>query len=125
MTRSIYIIIFLLGPFLLNAQRVNRPKPKKSYAKGAIFAHWGYNRSYYSKSDINFIGSGYNFTVGGCQGEDRPEPFSFGGSFPKYGQWQRLPVSLPLTKAKTDQAEPFRSGRKPAEEKRIRAKILS
>ena len=81
MTKKIYIILFLLGPFLLNAQRVNRPKPKKSYAKGAIFAQWGYNRSYYGKSDINFIGSGYNFTIGGAQATDRPEPFSFDGYF--------------------------------------------
>lgn len=68
-------------PFVISAQRVNRPKPKKSYAQGAIFAHWGYNRSYYSKSDINFIGSGYNFTIGGCQAEDRPEEFSFNNYF--------------------------------------------
>jgi hypothetical protein len=81
MTKRIYIIIFLLGPFLLNAQRYNKPKPKKSYAKGAIFAQWGYNRSYYTKSDINFVGSGYNFTVGGCEAEDRPEEFSFDNYF--------------------------------------------
>ena len=68
---------FLLGTFVLNAQRYNKPKPKNSYAQGAIFVHWGYNRNFYSKSDINFAGAGYNFTLHGCQAEDRPEKFSF------------------------------------------------
>ena len=77
MIKNTYIVLFLLIPFTFCAQRYNRPKPKKSYAKGAIFAQWGYNRSYYSKSDINFIGTGYNFTIAGCEAEDRPEAFSF------------------------------------------------
>ena len=81
MIKSIIISFFVMGCFVLNAQRYNRPKPKKSYAKGAIFAHWGYNRSFYSRSDINFRGSGYDFTIGACEAEDRPEPFSFDNYF--------------------------------------------
>ena len=81
MIKTIVVSFFVLGSFILNAHRYNRPKPKKSYAKGAIFAHWGYNRSYYSRSDINFRGSGYDFTIGGCDAEDRPEPFSFDNYF--------------------------------------------
>ena len=81
MIKTIVVSFFVFVSFVLNAQRYNRPKPKKSYAKGAIFAHWGYNRSYYSRSDINFRGSGYDFTIGGCEAQDRPEPFSFDNYF--------------------------------------------
>ena len=74
--KPVLVCFFVVCSFLLNAQRYNKPKPKKSFAKGAIFAHWGYNRSYYSRSDINFRGAGYDFTIGGCEAEDKPEPFS-------------------------------------------------
>jgi len=81
MKTGILLAAFLLGTISLSAQRYNKPKPKNSYAQGAIFVHWGYNRNFYSKSDINFTGAGYNFTLHGCQAEDRPEEFSFDNYF--------------------------------------------
>ena len=45
---------------------------KRSTAKGAMFVYWGYNRSAYSKSNLRFIGPGYDFTLKGVQAKDRP-----------------------------------------------------
>lgn len=44
-------------------------------AKGSFFAHWGYNRAWYSWSDIHFDGPGYDFTLRHVQAADRPVPF--------------------------------------------------
>jgi hypothetical protein len=43
--------------------------------KGSFFAHWGYNRAWYSASDIHFEGPGYDFDLSHVQAKDRPEPF--------------------------------------------------
>ena len=69
-------ILLILGSFVSIAQRRNKPKPKKSFNAGAIFVQWGYNRDFYTKSDINFRGTGYDFTLQDCEAVDRPEPFS-------------------------------------------------
>lgn len=44
--------------------------------KGSFFAYWGYNRAWYSWSDIHFNGPDYDFTLRHVQALDRPEPFS-------------------------------------------------
>lgn len=49
-----------------------RQKPKNSMAKGTGFVYWGYNRSAYTRSTINFIGAGYDFTLKGVKATDRP-----------------------------------------------------
>lgn len=51
-------------------------KKKESTEKGAIFLYWGYNRTHYTKSNLRFVGPGYDFTLNGAIGVDRPEPFS-------------------------------------------------
>lgn len=54
------------------------PKPKKnkvSTIAGTLFFHWGYNRSWYTKSDIHFQGSGYDFTMANATAHDNPEKF--------------------------------------------------
>jgi len=40
--------------------------------KGSVFLYWGYNRSGYTTSDIQFTGPGYDFTLNGVQAHDRP-----------------------------------------------------
>ena len=44
--------------------------------KGKFFIHWGYNFSSYTKSDINFSGPGYDFTLLKVKAADRPTKFS-------------------------------------------------
>ncbi len=41
--------------------------------KGKMFVYWGGNRESYSKSDINFSGSNYNFTVENATANDKPK----------------------------------------------------
>jgi len=43
--------------------------------KGKLFVYWGWNREHYSKSDITFKGSDYNFTVSNVEANDKPKPF--------------------------------------------------
>lgn len=51
----------------LSARRVTQRKGKK-------FFTWGYNRGYYTQSDINFKGPGYRFTIQDATAQDKPEP---------------------------------------------------
>ncbi len=44
--------------------------------KGEWFVHWGWNFSWYDKSDLNFKGPGYDFTLKGITAKDRPSKLS-------------------------------------------------
>lgn len=69
-TLLLVVIVALLG-FENNAQaQYKRMKKKDSDAKGTLFAYWGYNRSMYTKSDIRFVGPGYDFTLAGARAHD-------------------------------------------------------
>ena len=65
------LICFLLLGFGSIAQQPSKNN-KRSTAKGAMFFYWGYNRSAYTKSNLRFIGPGYDFTLKGVQAKDRP-----------------------------------------------------
>ena len=43
--------------------------------KGKVFIYWGGNRANYSKSDINFRGNGYNFTLNNIVADDKPKGY--------------------------------------------------
>ncbi|MBM9548566.1 hypothetical protein JWG40_16190 [Leptospira sp. 201903074] len=43
--------------------------------KGNWTIQWGYNRSYYTQSDINFRGPGYEYTLKSVNAKDKPESF--------------------------------------------------
>ena len=49
---------------------------KKSFKKGTMFIFWGWNRAGFSKSDIRFKGSGYDFTLNNVVAHDRPSELS-------------------------------------------------
>ena len=42
-----------------------------------MFISWGYNRSYYTDSDLTFKGEGYDFTLADAKASDRPSPFTW------------------------------------------------
>ena len=42
-----------------------------------MFFHWGYNRGWYTNSDIHFKGSGFDFTIHDAVAKDRPTPFQW------------------------------------------------
>lgn len=70
--KSLVVVLLLLMPFIANAQKGKR---KISYAKGTIYGYWGYNRSGYTKSNMRFVGPGYDFTLKGAEAYDNPEKF--------------------------------------------------
>jgi len=69
----IFISLFLV-PYLTTAQS-HRSNKKVSIAKGTLFGYWGYNRSAYTKSNMRFVGPGYDFTLSGAVAHDNPSPF--------------------------------------------------
>lgn len=73
MKRIIALLICVM-PLMLAAQ--HKPHKKKvSYAKGTLYGYWGYNRAGYTKSNLHCVGPGYDFTLAGATGYDRPEKF--------------------------------------------------
>ncbi len=71
MARILSVLLFsIILPLGLQAQ-LSR-KQRVSYAKGNFFGYWGYNRSFYTKSDIQFVGSGYDFNLAGSAAKDNP-----------------------------------------------------
>jgi len=70
--KSIALVLLLFLPFMTDAQKGKR---KVSFAKGTIYGYWGYNRSGYTKSNMHFVGSGYDFTMKGAKAHDNPEKF--------------------------------------------------
>lgn len=70
MKNSLLILLLTICPISWT-QQVSKNN-KRSTAKGAMFFYWGYNRSAYSKSNLRFIGPGYDFTLKGVQAKDRP-----------------------------------------------------
>jgi len=47
----------------------------KSNKKGSFYFYWGYNRSYYSKTNLHFSGPDYDFSLYDLKGADKPTPF--------------------------------------------------
>lgn len=68
----IFISLVLTAPVY-----AQKKKTKNSYARGTLFGYWGYNRSFYTKSNMQFVGSGYNFEMKGVAAHDNPEKLSW------------------------------------------------
>jgi hypothetical protein len=69
-----------LGSTLNSEEKIAYKKSHTDFyilRKGRLFASWGYNRSTYGKSTINFVGNGYDFTIKNAKANDKPEKFSW------------------------------------------------
>jgi hypothetical protein len=51
-------------------------KVQTSSDKNTFFLYYGYNRTVYSKSNIQFTGQGYDFTMSGATAQDNPAAFT-------------------------------------------------
>ncbi|MDQ6469560.1 hypothetical protein RB619_02810 [Flavobacterium sp. LHD-80] len=69
------ILFFLLACVSLNtfAQEEIPVQKYAAHNKGKFFVMWGGNRESYSKSDVNFRGKDYNFTVDNMEAHDKPK----------------------------------------------------
>jgi len=55
--------------------------------RGSFFAYWGYNRAWYSWSDIHLSGPDYDFTLRHVRANDRPTAFDAGVYFDPTTIW--------------------------------------
>ena len=62
--------------------------------KGKIFFYWGWNRGYFSNSDIHFSGEGYDFVLEDVIANDRQSRFAFDPYF------HPVRITIPQTKMK-------------------------
>lgn len=71
------IVIFFIGYLSLfsafaQTKQID-PQQYTAHNKGKFFLYWGGNRGYYSKSDIQFKGNHYNFTLSDVSAVDKPK----------------------------------------------------
>lgn len=74
---SLFILFFVLT-WNASAQEIASDKSLNRLLdrRGKFFMYFGWNRSRYSKSDIHFHGTGYDFTLKNVVAHDRPTPFN-------------------------------------------------
>lgn len=68
-----YIAVLLAITNLSNAQEPINPQKFTDHNKGKIYFFWGGNRESFSKSDIHFKGSDYDFTIHDVVADDKPK----------------------------------------------------
>jgi hypothetical protein len=68
--------ILLLGFSLILFKPVIAQKTS-SVTKGDFFFSWGYSREWFTKSDIHFTGTDYDFTLSDLKATDRQSPFEW------------------------------------------------
>lgn len=77
-----YKLIFFSVLLFSSAFTYSQRKTKlNTNDKGTLFGYFGYNRSAYSSSDINFSSTNYDFTVGGMVFSDNEEEVGMGEYF--------------------------------------------
>ncbi len=67
--RRFLILLIVITPFVISAK-------KKKGKDISLFSSWGYNRAFFSKSAIHFIGEEYDFTLKSTSAKDRQSPLS-------------------------------------------------
>lgn len=87
--RSLFLLLsFLLISIPLLAQENNQvilgKETFKLHEKGKFYINWGYNRSWFNKSDIHFRGQGYDFVLYDVVAKDRPTNLSLDYINPKW-----------------------------------------
>lgn len=72
--------ILLVGVLLWSIQTglaQNTVSIDSNSEKGSLYFYWGWNRGWYSNSDISFSGSNYDFELTDVVAKDRPSEFAF------------------------------------------------
>jgi len=70
----VFIAILILATQIVSAQ--NGPLIEKTNQKGKFYVYWGWNRGWYTTSDISFGGPDYDFNLNKVVAKDRQTPFS-------------------------------------------------
>ena len=84
----VFSTVFLLACLTsAHAQEIE----KIDFRKGSFFTYWGWNRAWYTNSDIRFEGADYYFVLKHVRAQDRPTKFGLDPYF------HPLKVSIPQT----------------------------
>lgn len=67
-------------PAMVRAQEAPRLRHR-------VFLYWGYNRAQFTRSDIHFQGTGYDFTLYDVAAKDKPEAFTLANYFKPANIW--------------------------------------
>lgn len=76
MKHPFLMVVLLFSVFSQHSIAQEAPETPEKYTahnKGKFYIFWGGNRESYSKSDINFSGQDYNFTIHDVEAHDRPK----------------------------------------------------
>ena len=78
MFKLFYLLIFsLIFPlFGFNQTNPTGETTQKTSNRGRIYMYWGWNRSWYTDSDIHFTGDNYDFKLSDVKAKDRQTPFN-------------------------------------------------
>ena len=72
---KLLITLVLIGCCSPLLQAQVKHKTKNSTSAGTLYFYWGYNRSYYTQSNIRFVGPDYDFRLKNVTAKDRPDAF--------------------------------------------------
>ena len=81
MRLKLLVLPLLLTTLLVGAKQSNPNSNETSSNKGKLYTFWGWNRGWYTNSDIEFTGSNYSFKLNDVQAKDRQSPFDIGTYF--------------------------------------------
>ena len=75
--KHIFTFLFILF-FTTNNAFSQESLSKNEYSrKGEIYMYWGWNRGWFSNSDVHFTGDNYDFTIFNMVAKDRQSPFGW------------------------------------------------
>ena len=78
-------LIFLPGNVLFaqdsSDSSYEKPEPYTAHNKGKFYIYWGWNRGYYSDSDVRFQGDNYDFTLHNAKAHDQQSEFTYHNYF--------------------------------------------
>lgn len=73
---KLIVLVFSLLTFSTQLLSQNLPSHERYHQKGKFFVYFGWNRAWFTESDISFKGTNYNFTLQNVEAKDRPSPLA-------------------------------------------------
>jgi len=75
--KKIFTLLTLAILFSIQGIAQDKPPKKDQDRKGTLYMYWGWNRGWFSDSDVHFKGDGYDFTLYDLVANDRQSPFGY------------------------------------------------
>ncbi len=76
MKKILFLLVLAMSSSVFSQENSEVEKKERKGNKGKMYVLWGWNRGYFSDSDIHFKGADYDFVLKGVEGNDRITPFS-------------------------------------------------